>query len=216
LGEPVLRTQSVKLERGGAVFASLPDVALAPGQCAALIGASGSGKTTALLALAGIRRPQGGTITIEGQSLWSLPSTALDRLRGQRIGLVFQSFHLIEAVSIAENLRLAAHCAGRPLDAAHMDHLLTRLDIAALAGRRADGLSQGQKQRVALARALINRPALLLADEPTSALDDANTAALFALLIDTAKAEGAALLIATHDRRVLEAVDIIYSMRPAA
>jgi putative ABC transport system ATP-binding protein len=69
---------------------------------------------------------------------------------------------------------------------------------------------------VALARALINRPALLLADEPTSALDDANTAALFALLIDTAKAEGAALLIATHDRRVLEAVDIIYSMRPAA
>jgi putative ABC transport system ATP-binding protein len=212
----LLQSKDVTLERDGKLIAHLPDIALARGQSAALIGASGSGKTTALLALAGVRKPHGGEIFIEGKPLWQLPAPARDRLRGQRIGLVFQSFHLIEAVSVAENLRLAAHYAGLRHDPAHATHLLTRLDIAPLEARRADGLSQGQKQRVALARALVNRPALLLADEPSSSLDDANTAALLALLTETAKAEGAALLIATHDRRVLNAVSKVYEMEPCA
>jgi len=216
LDKPVLRTQGVTLERGGAVFARLPDLALEACQCAALIGASGSGKTTALLALAGIRRPQAGDIALGGQALWSLPAPVRDRMRGQRIGLVFQSFHLIEAVSVGENLRLAAHCAGLPFDGPYATHLLERLDIAALTRRSAHGLSQGQKQRVALARALVNRPALLLADEPTSALDDANTQALLTLLTETTKAEGAALLIATHDRRVLDAVPLVHRMEGCA
>jgi putative ABC transport system ATP-binding protein len=149
---------------------------------------------------------------VEGIDLWSLPAARRDRLRGQRIGLVFQSFHLIEAVSVEDNLRLAASCAGLAPDAAHLEHLLGSLAIADLRRKRADRLSQGQAQRVAVARALVNRPALVLADEPTSSLDDGNAHALLALLAKAARDEGAALLIATHDRRALDGVDAVAAM----
>ena len=144
--------------------------------------------------------------------MWSLASARRDRLRGRRIGLVFQSFHLIDAVSVEDNLRLAASCAGLPADPAHLDSLLETLDIHAIRHRRADHLSQGQAQRVAVARALVNRPVLVLADEPSSALDDDNATALLELLGRTVRDHGAALLIATHDRRVLDAVEGVAMM----
>lgn len=212
----MLTTRSVILARSGCAFASLPDLDVVTGQSLAILGASGSGKTTALLALAGIRAPAGGEITIDGTSLWGLPGHRRDRYRGQRIGLVFQTFHIVDAVSVAANLALAARCAGLPNDPGRIASLLQRLGIADIAPRRADRISHGQAQRVAVARALINRPAVVLADEPTSALDDGNAASMLALLKETAAAEGAALVIATHDRRVIDAVDVTVSMAAAA
>jgi putative ABC transport system ATP-binding protein len=212
----MLTTRGIILARNGSVFASLPDLDVTAGQSLAILGASGSGKTTALLALAGIRAPAGGEIIIGGTSLWSLPGHRRDRYRGQRIGLVFQTFHIVDAVSVAANLALAARCAGLPSDPGRIAGLLQRLGIGDIARRRADRISHGQAQRVAVARALVNKPAVVLADEPTSALDDGNATSMLTLLKETAAAEGAALVIATHDRRVVDAVDATVSMAAAA
>jgi ABC-type lipoprotein export system ATPase subunit len=209
----VLTTRGVVLARGGRAFAALPDLAISRGQSVAILGASGSGKTTALMALAGIRAPASGEIIIEGTVLWALSASARDLFRGRRIGLVFQSFHLIDAVSVATNLALAARCAGLPPDNRRMDQLLESLQIAELRRRRADRISHGQAQRVAIARALFNKPAVVFADEPTSALDDASTARLLALLKEAAAIEGAGLVIATHDRRVIDSVDETIELR---
>jgi putative ABC transport system ATP-binding protein len=209
----VLTTRGLDLARGGRRFAALPDLDVVRGRSLAILGASGSGKTTALMALAGIRAPENGEILIEDTDPWQLSSAERDRFRGRRIGLVFQSFHLIEAVSVAANLRLAGSCAEMRPDAGRADQLLDRLGIRELGGKRADRISQGQAQRVAVARALFNRPAVVLADEPTSALDDASTGRLLGLLKETAASEGAGLVIATHDRRVIEAVDQTVELR---
>ncbi|WP_422003288.1 ABC transporter ATP-binding protein [Reyranella sp.] len=173
----------------------------------AILGASGSGKSTALLALAGLRPPADGAVTIDGTALWQLAGPRRDRFRGRRIGLVFQSFHLIDAVSAAANLTIAARCAGVRPPAGRAAELLRRVGLGELGARRADRLSHGQAQRLAVARALYNRPAVVLADEPTSALDDGNARALLVLLKESAAVDGAALVIATHDRRVIDAVD---------
>jgi len=212
----ILTTRGIALDRQGRIFARLPDLTLSGGQSFALTGASGSGKTTALLALAGVRAPQSGQVLIESTDLWSLPAARRDQLRGRRIGFVFQSFHLIDAVSVEHNLKLAASCAGLKADPARIQHLLERLDITGLRNRRADLLSQGQAQRVAVARALINHPALVIADEPTSALDDGNAHALLELLMGVARDQQAALLIATHDCRVLDSVTQHAAMEPVS
>ncbi len=211
--ERILTTRNVVLARNGASFARLPDLDIASGQSVAIIGPSGCGKTTALMALAGIRAPQSGTIAIEGANPWNLGRRARDAFRGRRIGLVFQSFHLVDALSVRANVQLAAQCAGYPLrEPERMDRLLDRLGLEAIQSRRADRISHGQAQRAAIARALLNRPAVILADEPTSALDDANAAAIMALLRENAMAENAALVVATHDRRVLDAVETVVEM----
>jgi putative ABC transport system ATP-binding protein len=165
------------------------------------------------MALAGIRAPAGGEIMVAGVALWRLPTAPRDRFRGERIGLVFQSFHIIDAVSVAANLSLARRCAGLPGHSARVVELLQRLGIGDLKSRRGDRLSHGQAQRLAVARALVNQPAVVLADEPTSALDDAHAQSLLALLKETAAAEQAALVIATHDRRVIDAVDSTVEMQ---
>ena len=209
----ILATRDVVLARNGKVFAKLPDLALAAGQSVAIVGPSGCGKTTALLALAGVRPPFAGTIAIDGIDPWQLGQHARDGFRGRRIGLVFQSFHLVDALSVAANIRLAAQCAGYPVHEPHrLDDLIQRLGLTQVRAQRADRISHGQAQRVAIARALLNRPAVILADEPTSALDDAHTASLVELLAQSAAAEGAALVMATHDRRVLDCVGKVVEM----
>ena len=210
---PILTAKDVVLARNGKSFARLPDFDIAPGRTTALVGASGSGKTTALLALAGIRAPFSGAISIEGTDPWKLGRHARDQFRGRRVGLIFQSFYLVDALNVAANVRLAAQCAGYPPNEPNRLHdLLERLGVSDVMRRRADRISHGQAQRVAVARALLNRPAIVLADEPTSALDDANTAALLALLGASAASEKAALVVATHDRRVLNAVSNVIEM----
>lgn len=211
----VLAASGVVLARAARSFARLPDVVVRAGKSLAIVGPSGSGKTTALMALGGVRPPESGTVLIEQTDLWKLGRGARDRLRGRRIGFVFQSFHLVDALNVANNLKLAARCAGLRPEGVRVDTLLSRLGLAELRGRRADRVSHGQAQRIAVARALFNRPAVVLADEPTSALDDANAAGLLALLKETAAEESAGLVIATHDRRVLDAVDDVVEMEAA-
>lgn len=213
LKSPTLTARNVVLARNGKDFARLPDFDLAAGQTIALVGASGSGKTTALIALAGVRAPSTGTISIEGTDLWQLGSHARDGFRGRRIGLIFQSFYLVDALTVGANIWLAAQCAGYPVNEPDRLHrLLERLGISDIKRRRADRISHGQAQRVAVARALLNRPAIVLADEPTSALDDDNTEALLALLTASAASEKAALIVATHDRRVLNTISNVIEM----
>ncbi len=208
-----LTTKDVVLAREGKSFARLPNLDMHGGQSVAIVGPSGCGKTTALMALAGIRPPQGGAIAIEGIDPWKLGRHARDGFRGRRIGLVFQSFHLVDALSVRANIWLAAQCAGYPIHDSHrLEALLDRLGLAAVKARRADRVSHGQAQRTAIARALLNQPAIILADEPTSALDDANTETIMALLTECAVSENAALIVATHDRRVLDAVDQVVEM----
>lgn len=211
-----LETSNIVLGRGGAGFARLPDIALAPGRSLAIIGASGSGKTTALMAIAGIYPPAEGKIEVAGTALWSLGAHARDQFRGRHIGLVFQSFHLVDALSVSANLLLAANCAGLAPDRQRLDRLLHRLDLEAVLNKRADRISHGQAQRVAVLRALINNPALVLADEPTSALDDTNAAALLKLLREVSSEAGAALVVATHDKRVMQTVDDVINVEAAS
>ncbi|HEY4940666.1 MAG TPA: ATP-binding cassette domain-containing protein [Rhizomicrobium sp.] len=211
--QSILATKDVVLARGGRRFARLPDLNLTAGQSVAIVGPSGCGKTTALMALAGIRAPESGTIKIEGTDPWTMGRGGRDGFRGRRIGLVFQSFHLVDALTVRANIWLAAQCAHYPLsEPARLDSLLERLGLLSVKSKRADRISHGQAQRTAIARALLNRPAVLLADEPTSALDDANTDTIMALLTESAVSEHAALVVATHDRRVLDAVDQVVEM----
>ena len=181
-----------------------PDWVAEAGQHWWLSGPSGSGKTTLLHLLAGLLRPASGQIRLGDQDLTRLSAGALDRLRGRRIGLVFQRLHLLPAFTVSANLSLARYLAGLPQDAARVREVLERLDIGELAHRRAHRLSQGQAQRVAIARAVINSPEILLADEPTASLDDDNARRVAELLTEQARACRATLLIASHDRRLAE------------
>ncbi len=208
----VFKVQFLTVARGARTIAC-PDIYLAPGQSLALRGASGVGKTSLLLAMAGILRPASGQVTIDGQSLWTQGDEGRARLRGRDIGYVFASFHLIDALDVMDNLQLARACASLAPDRKRAMSILASLGIADLAGQRADRLSQGQMQRVALARALMNGPKILLCDEPTAALDDESAAAMIHLLKTQAASEGAALLVATHDRRVMAALDDVLELK---
>lgn len=183
-----------------------PDLACSAGETRLLLGKSGSGKTTMLQLLAGLRRPATGEVRIREQSLNQLTDAALDHFRGQNIGIIFQTAHFLQALTVAENLRLAQHLAGHAVNEDRVRELLEQLDLAEKATALPGRLSVGQQQRVAIARALINEPAVLLADEPTSALDDANTRQVVALLQEQAARVGATLLIVTHDNRLTDII----------
>lgn len=178
-----------------------PDWQLAVGAQAVIHGPSGCGKSTLLHLVAGLQAPTGGTVWLEGQPISRWREARRDRFRGRRIGLVFQRLHLLDALTVTDNLRLAQQCAGLPVDGARIRELLAHLDLTALANARPHALSGGQQQRVAVARALINRPALVLADEPTASLDDTQATAVLDLLQGESAQQGSALLVATHDVR---------------
>jgi len=167
-----------------------------------LAGPSGSGKSTLLHVLAGLTVPTRGEVVVAGTNVRSLAPGARDRWRGRTVGLVPQRLHLVGALDVADNLRLARALAGLDPDEARMRALLEALQVGHLARRLPRQLSQGQAQRVAVARALVNRPALLLADEPTANLDDAHAAATLELLKTQAHEAGATLVVASHDSRV--------------
>lgn len=200
-----LAASGLTVTRGGRIIA-LPDLSLGAGETCLFTGPSGSGKSSLIGAIAGLLAPTEGEVRIDGEDLWALTRAARDRLRARRIGVVFQTLHLLPVVSVLENLLLANRLAGLRADRNRALGLLERLGVADLAERRPTAVSQGQRQRVAIARAMMNRPALVLADEPTSALDDAAAAATAALLADVAAESGAALLVATHDARLTSAL----------
>ncbi len=194
-----LELRSIRFSRNGRPILADFGLSLAPGEQALLLGPSGCGKTSLLNIAAGLLTPDSGDVLLMGERM---PARAADRdaLRRRTVGIVFQTLRLISALSLRDNLALAARLAGQPADG--IDRLLAELSLSHRAGARPRALSQGEAQRAAIARALVARPALLLADEPTSALDDANTDRAAALLVRLAAEQGSALLIATHDSRL--------------
>jgi ABC-type lipoprotein export system ATPase subunit len=181
---------------------SVDSFSMAPGAQIGVKGESGSGKTTFLNLIAGIVKPDGGSIMIDGKELTSLGESQRDRLRATTIGCVYQSFNLLQGYTCFENVLLAmAFGAGR--DRTFATSLLQRVGLSQRLDYYPRQLSVGQQQRVAVARALANRPKLVLADEPTGNLDATNATETLALLRDTCAEHGAALLLVSHDRDIL-------------
>ena len=199
---PALRLDGVRHAYGGRTVLALDELRVASGAHTLLLGPSGSGKTTLLHAAAGLLRPDAGRVWVAGQELTALPEGARDAFRGRHIGIVFQGLHLLGALTAEQNVALARRLAGLPPDPDRVRRLLAELDVEHRRAARPEALSQGERQRVAIARALAAAPGLLLADEPTSALDDARAEAVAALLLRLAEAEGATLVVATHDARL--------------
>jgi len=179
------------------------------GEIAALIGSSGSGKTTILNVISGLRRPSSGTVSVLGVDVDVAPDHVLASLRARHVGIVFQSFHLVPGASALDNVMLPAFFGERPARESRVRacELLERVGLGEWVGEAAIDLSEGQRQRVAIARALLTRPSLVLADEPTGNLDDATAATILSLLVEGVRLEGATLLLATHDRRCLSLVE---------
>jgi len=175
------------------------DLDIAAGERVAIIGPSGSGKTTLLMLLAGLERPSAGSVAIGGVALDELDRERLADLRRDRVGIVFQSFHLIPSLSALDNVALPLEIAGRRDARERAEHLLERIGLGARARHYPSQLSGGEQQRVAIARALIHTPDLLLADEPLGNLDDATRATVANLLFELHAETRATLVLVTHD-----------------
>ena len=174
----------------------------------ALRGESGLGKTTFLHLIAGILKPDSGTIQVEGVEVSALGEAARDRWRAATIGYIFQTFNLLPAFTCLENVLLGM-TFGPGADRGRAVELLNRVGLGARLHHRPRQLSSGQQQRVAVARALANRPKLVLADEPTGNLDHANGRDALKLIRETCAENGAALLLVSHDREVLGQVETV-------
>jgi putative ABC transport system ATP-binding protein len=198
----MLLAVDLKAGRGDKPVARLDMLRVEAGQAALLVGPSGVGKSTLLLALAGLAHTVNGSVHIGHTDVLALRGAALDRFRGRHIGFVFQDIHLLPGLSTLDNLLLAPFAAGVPQDRTRARDLLEALGVGDKADRPAERLSRGEAQRAAIARAMLLKPKLILADEPTASLDDAAAQVVADLLLDAADQTGAALVIATHDGRV--------------
>lgn len=172
---------------------------VAPGESLAIVGASGSGKTTLLGLLAGLDRPSTGSITLAGMRLDTLDEEARARLRRRLVGFVFQSFHLLPALSAEENVMLPLELEGRSDARERAADALARVSLGARRHHRPHQLSGGEQQRVALARAFVHGPAILFADEPTGNLDPRTGAAVGDLLFALNREHATTLVLVTHD-----------------
>lgn len=173
-------------------------LAVAPEEAVLVWGENGSGKTTLLSILGGLDAPNRGRVTIAGREISSLKESTLSRVRLHEIGFVFQTHHLIEDLTVSENIALPLRLAKRPSEP-RVTELLEAFDLTKLALRRPGEISVGESQRVAVARALANGPKVLLADEPTASLDSKGTAAVLEAFRLARTSFGAAEVVATHD-----------------
>jgi putative ABC transport system ATP-binding protein len=202
MSELVRLTEITKVYQGG-VTGALNGVSLTveEGEFTAIMGPSGSGKSTLLNLVAGLDRPSSGSVTVDGTDLASLGEAGLARFRRDRIGFVFQFFHLLPNLTVLENVLIPAQLKGRGSAVAPAAKLLAQLGIEDLADRYPARLSGGQQQRVAIARALINQPTLLLADEPTGALDTKSGDQVMELLAEVHR-QGQTIILVTHDAKL--------------
>ena len=192
------------------------DVRIEAGEIVALMGPSGSGKTTLLRALSLIDPPTTGQITIADEMVFDGARVLTDdrRLRRRRMGIIFQAYNLIPFLTSVENVALVLTLNGIPPSEAlqRANQLLHRLDLGHRAGIYPATLSGGEQQRVAVARAVINDPAVILADEPTAALDTERGKAVMDLLRQLGRVQRAAVIVVTHDERMIQGFDRVYHM----
>ncbi|MCH2044456.1 MAG: ABC transporter ATP-binding protein [Saprospiraceae bacterium] len=198
----MLQTQGLKFAYNSNLSFSFPDMECKEGSHWLILGQSGCGKTTLLHILGGMRKPTSGLISINGMEINKMDEATLDNFRGGHIGVIFQQPHLINAITVEENLLAAQYLAQKKQDKKRVRELLEKLNLSAKLKVRPKRLSQGEQQRVSIARALINNPVLVLADEPTSSLDDDNCKEVVDLLLEQSKEHNATLIIVTHDNRL--------------
>ena len=189
------------------------NVRVGRGERVALVGPSGSGKSSLIAVAAGLERPSGGTVTLFGQNLASLDEDGRARLRRGKVSLVFQSFHLLPNMTAEENVAAPLEIAGAADAQATARAWLERVGLGARSRHYPHQLSGGEQQRVALARALAPRPALLFADEPTGNLDAANAALVADMMFDLVAETGAALVMVTHDEGLAARADRAVRLR---
>jgi putative ABC transport system ATP-binding protein len=185
---------------------------LAAGEFVAIVGESGVGKSTLLNCMAGLDDWDSGTLSLDGVDLATLDNDARALLRRQKIGFVFQAFHVLPHLDVAQNVGLPLLLLGTP-DEARVQAMLAAVGLEGLGTRLPQQLSGGQLQRVAIARALVHRPALLLADEPTGNLDPQTAAKVMQALVDQTRREGASLVLVTHSTAATAQADRVLHLR---
>jgi len=181
------------------------------GEFVAIVGESGVGKSTLLNCLAGLDHWDQGTVLMDGQDLGRLGDEPLARLRREHIGFVFQAFHVLPHLDVAQNVALPLMLLGRT-DPARVQAMLAAVGLEGLGKRLPQQLSGGQLQRVAIARALVHRPALLLADEPTGNLDPSTALRVLDTLVNQTRQHGAALVLVTHSQAAAERADRVLQL----
>jgi putative ABC transport system ATP-binding protein len=189
------------------------DLTVPSARAVGLVGRSGTGKSTVLMVMTGLEKPTSGSVSISGQRIDGWSENRLARLRAERIGVIFQSFHLLPSMTALDNVRTPLDLAGVP-DA----RKIARAELAAvgLSHREAHfpgQLSGGEQQRVAIARALAPKPALLVADEPTGNLDEETGGGIMDLLFDLKRERGATLVLVTHDAALAGRCDLVFDVR---
>ena len=195
-------SMSYDLEYGRLDVLSGVDLEIAGGETVAIVGPSGSGKTTLLVLLAGLEQPVNGEVRLDGQVLGELDADALADIRRDRVGIVFQSFHLVQSLTALGNVALPLEIAGRGGAAQAAREMLARAGLAGREDHYPSQLSGGEQQRVAIARALVHSPGLLLADEPTGNLDLRTGETIIELLFGLNADTGSTLVLVTHDDAV--------------
>ncbi len=197
MAEPVVDVQGLAKRYGASTVFEGVSLRVMPGESMAIVGESGVGKSTLLNCLAGLDTWDAGEVRLCGQALGALDDTARALLRRDRVGFVFQAFHVLPHLDVAQNVALPLLLQQRP-DAARVAEVLRAVGLGDLGARLPQQLSGGQLQRVAIARALVHRPALILADEPTGNLDPHTAEQVLDLLLAQTQQHGAALVLVTH------------------
>ncbi len=204
-----LRGVSKTVESGGHPLTILHplDYTITSGQFVAIVGPSGSGKSTLLGLLAGLDAPSTGSILIDGTDITGLTEDGLARLRGEKIGFVFQFFHLVPSLTAYENVMVPMEIAGRRDASGRAQQLLAEVGLTERAHHYPSQLSGGEQQRIAIARALANDPAIVLADEPTGNLDSATGRHIMELLVNVHRTRQTTLVLVTHDAELSSLAD---------
>ncbi len=184
---------------------------VAPGEFVAIVGESGVGKSTLLNCMAGLDSWDSGTVVLDGQDLGTLSDEQLARLRREKTGFVFQAFHVLPHLSVAQNVALPLMLLGQH-DDARVQAMLDAVGLGGLGERLPQQLSGGQLQRVAIARALVHRPMLLLADEPTGNLDPGTAARVMDALVEQTRQHGAAMVLVTHSVAAAKRADRVLTL----
>jgi putative ABC transport system ATP-binding protein len=189
------------------------DLTIDEGRVVAITGPSGSGKSTLLGLLAGLDAPSSGQVILDGVDITALDEDSLARLRGRRIGFVFQFFHLLPSLTALENVLVPMEIAGAPNPAVRAKELLVEVGLEERGHHYPSQLSGGEQQRIAIARALANDPPILLADEPTGNLDSTTGHQIIELLLDVNRTRKTTLVLVTHDPELAGVADVSIALR---